>query len=165
MRVALVDADLRKPRVADNFHIEGGVGLSDVLAGRVPLSGAIQPWGRSKLFLLPAGTLPPNPAEILGSRAMWQTLEEMRRAFDYIIIDAPPLLAVTDAAVVSRLTTGAILVAASGSTRKPQLTAAVKTIESADAKLLGVIITKLPTKGPDATAYGQYTYGVMHAAS
>jgi len=165
MRVALVDADLRKPRVADNFNIEGGVGLSDVLAGRVPLSGAMQPWGRSKLFLLPAGTPPPNPAELLGSRAMWQTLEEMRRAFDYIIIDAPPLLAVTDAAVVSRLATGAILVAASGSTRKPQLTGAMKAIESADAKLLGVIITKLPTKGPDSTAYSQYTYGVTHAMS
>jgi capsular exopolysaccharide synthesis family protein len=165
MRVALVDADLRKPRVADNFHIEGGVGLSDVLAGRVPLSAAMQQWGHSKLFLLPAGTVPPNPAELLGSRAMWQTLEEMRRAFDYIIIDAPPLLAVTDAAVVSRLTTGAILVAASGSTRKPQLAGAVKAIEAADAKLLGVIITKLPTKGPDSTSYGQYTYGVTHAAS
>ncbi len=165
MRVALLDADLRKPRVADNFNIEGGVGLSDVLVGRVPLSGAMQPWGRSKLFLLPAGSLPPNPAELLGSRAMWKTLEELRRAFDYIIIDAPPLLAVTDAAVLTRLTTGAILVAASGSTRKPQLAGAVKAIASADAKLLGVIITKLPTKGPDSTAYSQYTYGVTHAAS
>ncbi|MBD8023751.1 polysaccharide biosynthesis tyrosine autokinase [Microbacterium gallinarum] len=164
MRVALVDADLRKPRLADNFNIEGGVGLSDVLAGRVPLSGAFQQWGRSKLFLLPAGTLPPNPAELLGSRSMWQTLEEMRRAFDYILIDAPPLLAVTDAAVVSRLTTGAILVAASGATRKPQLAGAVKAIAGADARLLGVVITKLPTKGPDSTAYGQYTYGVTHAA-
>ncbi|WP_163617006.1 polysaccharide biosynthesis tyrosine autokinase [Microbacterium sp. B35-30] len=165
MRVALVDADLRKPRVADNFHIEGGVGLTDVLAGRVPLSAVMQPWGRSKLFLLPAGTLPPNPAELLGSRAMWQMLEEMRRAFDYVIIDAPPLLAVTDAAVLTRLTTGAILVAASGSTRKPQLAAAVNSIASADAKLLGVVMTKLPTKGPDSTAYGQYTYGVTHTAS
>jgi len=163
MRVALIDADLRKPRLADNFHIEGGVGLSDVLAGRVTLSAVMQPWGRSKLFLLPAGTLPPNPAELLGSRAMWQTLEELRRAFDFVIIDAPPLLAVTDAAVMARLTTGAILVAASGSTRKPQLASAVKAIESADAKLLGVIMTKLPTKGPDSAAYGQYTYGVTHA--
>jgi capsular exopolysaccharide synthesis family protein len=165
LRVALVDADLRKPRVADNFHIEGGVGLSDVLSGRLPLSAAMQAWGRSKLFLLPAGALPPNPAELLGSRAMWQTLEEMRQAFDYIIIDAPPLLAVTDAAVVSRLATGAILVAASGSTRKPQLTGAVKSLASADAKLLGVVITKLPTKGPDSTAYSQYTYGVTHGPS
>ena len=165
MRVALIDADLRKPRLADNFNIEGGVGLSDVLAGRVRLSDVMQQWGRTKLFLLPAGTLPPNPAELLGSRSMWQTLEELRRAFDYIIIDAPPLLAVTDAAVVSRLATGAILVAASGSTRKPQLAGAVKAIASADATLLGVVITKLPTKGPDSTAYGQYTYGVTHAAS
>lgn len=165
LRVALVDADLRKPRLADNFNIEGGVGLSDVLAGRIPLSGAMQPWGRSKLFLLPAGTLPPNPAELLGSRRMWQALEEMRRAFDVIIIDAPPLLAVTDAAVLARLTTGAVLVAASGSTRKPQLAAAAKAIEAADAKVRGVVITKLPTKGPDSAAYSQYTYGVTHAGA
>jgi succinoglycan biosynthesis transport protein ExoP len=165
MRVALIDADLRKPRVADNFNIEGGVGLGDVLARRVALSDAVQPWGRGKLFLLPAGTLPPNPAELLGSRSMWQTLEELRVAFDYIIIDAPPVLAVTDAAVLARLTTGAVLVAASGSTRKPQLTASARALESADARLLGVILTKLPTKGPDSAAYGQYTYGVTHAPS
>ncbi|MDT0185092.1 polysaccharide biosynthesis tyrosine autokinase [Microbacterium sp. ARD31] len=164
MRVALIDADLRKPRVADNFGVEGGVGLADVLAGRVALSDAVQHWGRGKLFLLTAGTLPPNPAELLGSRRMWQTLEELRRAFDYIIIDAPPLLAVTDAAVLARLTTGAILVSASGSTRKPQLAAAVKAVTSADAKVRGVIITKLPTKGPDSAAYSQYTYGVTHAS-
>lgn len=162
VRVVLVDADLRKPRVADNFRIEGGVGLSDVLVGRVTLSAAVQGWGRTKLFLLPAGTLPPNPAELLGSRQMWDTLEELRRAFDYIVIDAPPLLAVTDAAVVSRLATGAILVAASGSTRKPQLTHAVHAIAGADAKLLGTVITMLPTKGPDSAGYGQYTYGLKH---
>ena len=165
MRVALIDADLRKPRIADMFRMEGGVGLTDVLAGRVPLSQAMQRWGRSKLFLLAAGTLPPNPAELLGSRGMWRVLEELRQAFDYIVIDAPPLLAVTDAAVVSRLTTGAVLVAASGTTRKPQLTSAAKAISGADARLLGVILTKLPTKGPDSSAYGQYTYGVVHAGA
>lgn len=162
-RVALIDADLRKPRVADVFNLEGGVGLSDVLAGRITLSCAIQPWGAGKLFVLPAGTLPPNPAELLGSRGMWRLLEELRQAFDYILIDAPPLLAVTDAAVISRLTTGAIMVAASGSTRKPQLESARKALESVDAKLLGAIITKLPTRGPDSYGYGQYTYGVTHA--
>ena len=165
MRVALIDADLRKPRVADVFNIEGGVGLTDVLAGRMALSQTMQRWGRSKLFLLPAGTLPPNPAELLGSRGMWRILQELRQAFDYIIIDAPPLLAVTDAAVVSRLTTGAILVVASGGTRKPQLASAAKALAGADARLLGVIMTKLPTKGPDSSAYGQYTYGVVHAGS
>lgn len=164
-RVALLDADLRRPRVADLFDIEGGVGLSDVLAARVSLSTAIQPWGPGKLFLLPAGTLPPNPAELLGSGAMSRTLGELRHTFDYILIDAPPLLAVTDAALVSRLSTGAIMVAASGSTRKPYLASAKKTLDAVDAKLLGSILTKLPTKGPDSYGYGQYTYGVAHTTA
>ena len=115
-----------------------------------------------KLFLLPAGTLPPNPAELLGSRAMWRTLEELRAAFDYVVIDSPPLLAVTDAAVLSRLTTGAILIAAAGSSRRPQLESSAKSLAAADAKLLGVVLTKLPTRGPDSYGYGQYTYGAVH---
>lgn len=160
--VVLLDADMRKPRVADIFRIEGGVGLSDVLAGRVLLSDALQPWA-GKLFLLPAGTLPPNPSEMLGSRAMWRTLEELRAVFDYIIIDSPPLLAVTDAAILSRLTTGAVLIAASGTSRRPQLESSVKVLESADATLLGVVLTKLPTHGPDSYGYGAYSYGVTHA--
>lgn len=160
-RVALLDGDLRKPRVADIFNIEGGVGLSDVLADRIPLADAIQPWGTAKLFLLPAGTLPPNPAELLGSAAMARVLADLRSAFDYVLIDAPPLLAVTDAAVVSRLTSGAIMIAASGSTRKPQLESAKKALTAVDATLLGAILTKLPTRGPDSYAYGQYTYGVL----
>lgn len=160
--VVLLDADMRKPRVADIFRIEGGVGLSDVLAGRVRLSDALQPWA-GKLFLLPAGTLPPNPSELLGSRAMWRTLEELRAVFDYIIIDSPPLLAVTDAAILSRLTTGAILIAASGTSRRPQLEGSVKALDTADAALLGVVLTKLPTRGPDSYGYGAYSYGVTHA--
>lgn len=162
VRVALVDADLRKPRVADTFGIEGGVGLTDVLVGRVRLSEAIQPWNLGKLFLLPSGTLPPNPAEVLGSAAMSRTLAELRAAFDYIVLDAPPLLAVTDAAVLARLTSGAILVAASGRTRKPQLEGAAKALSSADARLLGVVMTKLPTRGPDSYGYGEYTYASTH---
>lgn len=162
-RVALVDADLRKPRVADLFAVEGGVGLSDVLAGRVPLSSAVQQWGRGHLFLLPAGTLPPNPAELLGSPAMARTLGELGAAFDYVLIDAPPLLAVTDAAVAARSTTGAIMIAASGSTRKNHLESAAKALATADANLLGAVVTKLPTRGPDSYGYGQYTYGVTHA--
>lgn len=161
-RVALVDADLRKPRVADLFGLEGGVGLSDVLAGRVSLSDVVQRWSFGKLFIIPAGTLPPNPAELLGSRAMDRTLGELGAAFDYVVVDTPPLLAVTDAAVLARKTTGAILIVASGSSRRPQLEASVRALATADATLLGAVITKLPTKGPDSQGYGQYTYGVTH---
>lgn len=164
-RVALVDADLRKPRVADLLGIEGGAGLSDVLAGRLPLSDAVRRWGDAGLFVVPAGTVPPNPAELLGSPAMQHVLDELRAVFDVILIDAPPLLAVTDAAVVTRLTTGAIMIAASGSSRKPSLENAAKVLASADARLLGAVMTKLPTSGPDSLAYGAYTYGVTHSSA
>ncbi|MGB4779389.1 polysaccharide biosynthesis tyrosine autokinase [Microbacterium sp.] len=155
-RVALVDADLRKPRLAANFAVEGGAGLSDVLVGRARLSDVVQQWGLAKLFLLPAGPIPPNPAELLGSAAMARTLAELRAAFDVVVIDAPPLLAVTDAALVARQATGAILVVASGSTRKPQVIDALKTLETIGAPVLGTVLTKIPTSGVDGYGYGYY---------
>lgn len=151
-RVALIDADLRLPRVAEYFGIEGGVGLSDVLVGRVRLNDVIQRWGRSALFLLPAGTVPPNPAELLGSSAMEELVQAASAAFDVVIIDAPPLLLVTDAAVVARVTTGAILVAASGSTPAGRLSAAAKSIEAVGATVLGTVLTKVPFGRRDAAA-------------
>jgi len=161
-RVALVDGDLRLPRIADYFHIEGGVGLTDVLAGRIPASDAMQRWGRGALFVLPAGTIPPNPAELLGSAAMSSLLSELTRAFDVVIIDAPPVLLVTDAAVLARRATGALLVAAAGRTTVPRLTAAVASIEKVDAKVLGTVVTMLPTTGVDKSAYGAHSYAATH---
>ncbi|MCM3501410.1 polysaccharide biosynthesis tyrosine autokinase [Microbacterium sp. P26] len=160
--VALVDADMRKPRTAQIFGIEGGAGLSTVLAGAAPLSALLQPYGSGRLFVLPAGAQPPNPAELVGSPTMEATLDTLRQAFDYVIVDCPPVLPVTDAAVLARFATGAILVAASGSTRKPQLADAAKALAAADVRLLGVILTKLPTRGPDTYGYGAYTYGMTH---
>lgn len=160
--VVLVDADMRKPRTADIFGIEGAAGLSTVLAGAAPLSALLQPWGSGRLFILPAGAQPPNPAELVGLPVMETTLDTLRQAFDYVIVDCPPVLPVTDAAVLARFATGAILVAASGSTRKPQLVDAAKALSAADVRLLGVILTKLPTRGPDTYGYGAYTYGMTH---
>ncbi|BDZ39234.1 CpsD/CapB family tyrosine-protein kinase [Microbacterium suwonense] len=159
-RVALVDADLRKPRVAGLFGIEGGIGLSDVLIGRVVVSDVMQRWGRGTVFLLPAGTTPPNPAELLGSDAMAALVEDLKAAFDVVIIDAPPVLPVTDAAVLSRLTTGMLLVAAAEATTIDNLTAAAARIDSADGTVLGTVVSMLPIHGADKTAYGTYGYGV-----
>lgn len=155
-RVALIDADLRLPRIADYFAIEGGVGLTEVLIGRMAASDALQHWGRGALFVLPAGTIPPNPAELLGSSAMTSLLNDLKAAFDVIIIDSPPVGLVTDAAVLARLTNGAILVAASGKTRTNRLGEAEATIEKVGAKVVGTVATMLPTKGADRTAYGVY---------
>ncbi|MBT9606339.1 polysaccharide biosynthesis tyrosine autokinase [Microbacterium sp.] len=157
-RVALVDGDLRLPRVADYMGLEGGVGLTDVLIGRAELVDVLQQWGSGKLFVLPSGRTPPNPSELLGSRAMQRTLEALAEAFDYVLVDAPPLLLVTDAAVVSRFTSGALIVAASGSTKKPHLTAAAEKLEAIGSRLFGVIVTMLPTKGPDSYSYSAYSY-------
>lgn len=159
-RVALIDGDLRLPKVAEYMKIEGGSGLTDVLIGRAEISDVIQRWGRGQLYVLPSGKVPPNPSELLGSRAMEELLETLMSHFDFVIIDAPPLLLVTDAAVISKRTNGTLLVAASGSTRKQNLTAAVRSLTAAGGKLLGVIVTMLPTKGPDSYGYGAYgAYG------
>lgn len=158
-RVALLDGDLRLPKVATYMGIEGAVGLTDVLIGRVELVDALQRWGRTRLYVLPAGQVPPNPSELLGSAAMDQLMRALREHFDYVLIDAPPLLLVTDAAVVSKKTDGVVLAAASGLTKKQALHGAVRTLETAGAELLGVVVTKLPTKGPDSYGYGDYSYG------
>ena len=161
-RVVLVDGDLRLPRIADYMGIEGGVGLTDVLIGRVDVADALQKWGSDDLFVLPSGRIPPNPSELLGSAAMDQVLKPLGEYFDYVLIDAPPLLLVTDAAVIGRKASGVILCAASGKTKKQELGAAVRTLETAGVKLLGFVVTMLPTKGPDSYGYGAYTYGTTH---
>ncbi|SJN40833.1 Tyrosine-protein kinase Wzc [Microbacterium esteraromaticum] len=163
-RVALIDADLRKPRVASLFGIEGAIGLSDVLIGRVSVNDVIQRWGRGTFFVLPSGTVPPNPAELLGSDQMSTLIDDLKAAFDVIIIDAPPVLPVTDAAVLSRLTTGALLVAAAEATTTDNLTAAAERIVAVDGKVLGTVVTMLPVRGADKTAYGTYGYGALAKA-
>lgn len=158
LRVALVDGDLRKPRVHTYMGIEGAVGLTDVLIGRADLQDVLQRWGHSELYVLPAGQLPPNPSELLGSESMHQTLDVLAKSMDVVIIDAPPMLMVTDAVVIGAKTQGVILVAAVGSTHQQSLEAAVDMLETAHVPLRGVVAKRLPAKGPGRYAYGSYTY-------
>lgn len=158
-RVALIDGDLRLPKVAEYMGIEGGAGLTDVLIGRAEVTEVLQRWGATQLYVLPAGKVPPNPSEMLGSKAMGELLSTLQEHFDYVLVDAPPLLLVTDAAVIGKRTNGTMLVAASGSTRKQSLEMAVRTLGSAGGTLRGIIVTMLPIKGPDSYGYGAYGYG------
>lgn len=158
-RVALVDGDLRLPRIAEYMGIEGAVGLTDVLIGRAELADVLQKWGRTHLYVLPSGRVPPNPSELLGSRNMERLLATLTSEVDYVIVDAPPVLLVTDAAVISKFTGGAILVAAAGRTTKGELTSAISALDNIGSSLMGVVVTMLPTKGPDAYGYGTYSYG------
>jgi succinoglycan biosynthesis transport protein ExoP len=157
-KVAIIDADLRMPRIAEYLGIEGAVGLTDVLIGRAQLRDALQRWGKGHLFALPAGRIPPNPSELLGSQAMVRLLKEVTEQFDFVLIDAPPLLPVTDAAVLGKFAGGTIVVTAAGETTKGEFGAALRTLDQLGNRVLGIVINMLPTKGPDAYAYGSY-YG------
>jgi succinoglycan biosynthesis transport protein ExoP len=157
--VVLIDADLRRPKIASYMGIDGAVGLTDVLISRVDLADALQPWGRGDLAVLAAGTIPPNPSELLGSRAMASLIRTLETDFDVVILDLPPLLPVTDAALVSKMTKGALLVVAAGRTHKGELAGAIAALDNVGASVAGVILTMLPTKGPDAYGYGRYGYG------
>ena len=165
-RVALIDGDLRLPMVAKYLGIEGAAGLTNVLIGQTEVSDVLQRWGQGSLYILPAGRIPPNPSELLGSRAMEELLDTLTNHFDFVIVDAPPLLLVTDAAVLSNVADGALLVAASGITRTQHLTSAVQSLGTAGGTLLGVVATMLPLKGPDSAGYGSYgAYGGYDAST
>ena len=157
--VALVEGDLRRPRVAEYMGLEGAVGLTNVLIGQATLDDVLQPWGNGRLQVLACGPVPPNPSELLGSQPMDDALRELEKRFDYVIIDCPPLLPVTDAAVVSRLAGGTVLVAGSGKINREQLRRALETLAAVDARVLGVLMNMLPVKGPDSYSYYAYGYG------
>ncbi|PPG33460.1 polysaccharide biosynthesis tyrosine autokinase [Pseudoclavibacter sp. RFBB5] len=162
-KVALVDGDLRKPKVATTMGVDGSVGLTDLLSGRAEPKDVLQRWGRGRLYVLPAGRIPPNPSELLGSHTMQQVHDQLLAEHDYVIIDAPPLLLVTDGAVLSELVHGTILVVASGQTPRSALAGAVSQLEGIGREVSGIVVTKVPTKGPDSYAYGSYgAYGAYY---
>jgi succinoglycan biosynthesis transport protein ExoP len=158
-RVLIVDADLRRPQMANYMGLEGAVGLTDLLIGSAEPQDVIQQWGSKDLFVLPAGKTPPNPSELLGSEAMVKLIKEFNGVFDVVLFDSPPLLPVTDAAILARIVGGTIVVCAAGRTHKNQLKSALAALNSVDAPISGLVLTMLPTKGPDAYGYGRYGYG------
>lgn len=157
-KVLLIEGDLRRPKVSKYLGLEGGAGLTDVLIGRADADDVIQRWGRTGLYLLPAGKIPPNPSELLGSQEMKNLIKELGESYDYVIIDTPPVLAVTDAVVAADQATGLLMVAAAGSTTRQSLDAALATADTAGVKVLGLVLTRLPIKGPDSYGYEAYGY-------
>ncbi|HEY0238636.1 MAG TPA: polysaccharide biosynthesis tyrosine autokinase, partial [Friedmanniella sp.] len=139
-RVLLVEADLRRPRLGAALHLEPGPGLSEVLAGQVAAAAAIRPGGVDGLDVLPAGTVPPNPAELLGSARMGDAVATLRGAYDRVLLDAAPLLPVTDAAVCSTVADGVLLVVRWGRTRRAEVAEAVAMLEQVHATVLGSVL-------------------------
>lgn len=151
--VILVDGDLRRPTVADTFGLVEGAGLTDVLIGRVEVDDVLQQHDTlENLQVLAAGGLPPNPSELLGSQAMRTLLAELGQR-GIVIVDAPPLLPVTDGAVLTAVTDGALVVVSAGKTLDTELAAALSHLEAVRGKALGVIMNRLPVRDVYASHY------------
>ncbi|BCW59996.1 capsular exopolysaccharide synthesis family protein [Paenarthrobacter nicotinovorans] len=159
-RVVVVDGDLRRPTVAKTFGLLTNVGLTDVLIGRATLNDVLQPWGESgDLFVLGAGSVPPNPSELLGSNVMRTLLEDIAK-HAIVLVDAPPLLPVTDAAILTARTDGALVVSRAGKTTYDQLKRALQNLERVKGRPLGLIINGVSRKSSKGEDYGYqyYTY-------
>ena len=156
--VCVIEGDLRRPQLLNYMGLEGGVGLTSVLIGEAELDDVLQPFAHN-VVVMGAGPIPPNPSELLGSETMRSLLDVLKARFDYVIVDAPPLLPVTDAAVVSSLADGAIVVVGAGVIRKEDVTRALESLETVDAHVLGIVMNRVPTKGASGYRYYGERYG------
>jgi capsular exopolysaccharide synthesis family protein len=153
--VLLVDADMRKPTVHYTFNFTNTTGLTNVLTRQVELKKAVHDSGVDKLHILSSGPIPPNPAELLSSKAMEQFFKDAYEEYDLIIFDTPPVLAVTDAQIMANLCQGTILVVSSGKTEMEAANKAKELLISAKGKLLGTVLNN--KKITDTSYY--YYYG------
>lgn len=151
--VILIDADLRRPTVAKKLKLDAKVGLTQVLAGQVEIANAVHQVGDSNLFVLPAGRIPPNPSELLGSDKMRQLITELSEEF-IVVVDVPPLLPVTDASLLSHSVDGVILVGSIGRSHREQMTEAASILKKVNANLLGMVLNRAPRKGLGNSYYG-----------
>ncbi|WP_320536351.1 polysaccharide biosynthesis tyrosine autokinase [Pseudarthrobacter sp. IC2-21] len=156
--VCLIDADLRRPMVGEYLGLDRNAGLSSALIGAAQVEDLLQSWGEDSMFVLTSGQIPPNPSELLGSERMVALLNRLERTFDLVIIDTPPLLPVTDAAVLSQSVAGVILVVDAQKTKVQELEKSLGSLELVGAKMLGIVLNRTPTKGPDAYGAGAYSY-------
>jgi capsular exopolysaccharide synthesis family protein len=142
-RTLLIDGDMRRPRVHDVFAFEQEPGLSNVLVGGTALQQAIRPTNQAFLSVLPAGHIPPNPAELLGSPKYRRLIEQLGKDFDWIVVDAPPVMAVTDASVISHDVGGVVFVVGSEMTPRRNAQTAIDQLAAAKARLIGVVLNRV----------------------
>lgn len=138
-KVLLIDCDLRKPSVHKKFRISNNKGLSDSIIDRKKLKDCIQKKGEY-IHILPSGKVPPNPSEMLGSEAMNELLNELSNDYDVIIIDSPPVLAVTDAQILSTKSDGTLIVVRAEQTKKDAVIAAKGVLDKVNANILGTVL-------------------------
>lgn len=156
-RVLVIDCDMRRPRMHRMFNVPRDRGVSNVLVGNCSLEEAIIPSSVQGLDVLPAGPVPPNPSEMLGSQNMGKLFQALRGRYDRIIVDSPPITAVTDAVILTRLTDGVLLVVRAGETHREIVKNGIALLQGASANILGAILNGV-NMGRDSYYYYQYYY-------
>jgi capsular exopolysaccharide synthesis family protein len=153
-RVLLVDSDLRRPNIHNFFGFDKTYGLTNVLIGSLALDDVIKPTEVDKLDVITAGDIPPNPAELVSSEKMRKFIEDVRARYEYVILDSPPAIAVTDAAVLATRVDGTLMVVSSGTVNRKEVLRAVGLIKNVRSSILGVVLNGLDVK----KIYGSYYY-------
>lgn len=154
--VVVVDGDLRNPKLHGYFGLMGSVGLSTVLSGEAALDEALQTTRFPGLTGLTAGAVPPNPSELLGSMAAEKLMNELRTRFDYVVVDSPSLLDVTDAAILAAESDGVLVIARFGKTKEAELANAVASLKTVGARILGGVFTMTPARGRASYSHSDY---------
>lgn len=159
-RVVVVDCDMRNPSVHRYLRLRNSKdsGLSSMLSGAMSGPVSIQTYTKGGFRFIPAGTIPPNPAELLGSERMKKVIETLEEHFDYIICDAPPTTVVSDAAVLSRYVDGVLLVVRQNFSTRQQVRAAKQSLDTVNANLLGAVLNQYDMSA-DWKKGGRYGYG------
>ena len=155
--VLLIDCDMRNPTVHKNFNLSNKVGLSSCISMGTALSDAVQKTSIEGLYALTGGVIPPNPSELLGSEQMKNVLQRAKEQYDYVLIDTPPVMPVTDALIVSRFVDGMILVIASAEVKVEMARDVKKQLQHAGANILGVVLNKVRSEHR-GYGYGYYYY-------
>ncbi|MGH2569999.1 MAG: CpsD/CapB family tyrosine-protein kinase [bacterium] len=159
LRTCLVDADLHRPRIAKLFEIPGAPGLAEILGDGLPISSALHPSRHEALKIIPAGRRRPFPSELLVPSRLGAVFTELKRTFHFIVVDAPPLLPVSDPAVLSREVDGVALVVRAGRTQRDVAQRAKKILSDAGANVLGAIVNNADDVLPYYYGHTYYRYG------
>ena len=155
--VLLIDCDMRNPTVHKNFNLSNKIGLSSCISMGTALADAVQATGIEGLDALTGGVIPPNPSELLGSEQMKNLLQRAKEQYDYVLIDTPPVMPVTDALIVSRFVDGMILVIASAEVKVEMARDVKNQLVHAGANILGVVLNKVRSEH-HGYGYGYYYY-------
>jgi capsular exopolysaccharide synthesis family protein len=165
-RVLIMDGDMRRPKIRKIFHANGSAGLSEYLTGQVEFNDLVQETNIPNLFIVYSGTYPPNPGELLGSRRMQDALDAAAAAFDFTLIDTPPMMSVTDPLIVAPMTDGVILVTKGGKNPPDVLRRAKKSLDLVRARIIGVLCNNVDLLHSDYHHYlKQYSDYVAYVGS